>query len=165
MQICRSLAIFCARLFCCIPTQSSQVPSSPSSQQRMALVVTNLHIQKKAEEILEFFQDSSKTRVDLYDCTLTFLDGASHSAQVTSHRISQLIVKFGLNSENSSLQNDVEEAFFTESLVAESVLEPESPETWLRSIHGAFLPSPSMPSLERMDASQEGIKLETIRED
>lgn len=165
MQICRSLSIFCARLFCCIPTQTRQVPASPSSQQMLALVVTHLQIRSESTKMRDFYAASSKTSVSQYDCALSFSDGTSCEVQLTAHRISQLIAKYHLSPENSTLQNDAEDTFFTESLVAESVHETESPEIWLRSIHRTSPTSSSMPSLERMDASQEGIKLEPIRED
>lgn len=160
MQICRSLSIFCARLFCCIPTQTRQVPASPSSQQMLALVVTHLQIRSESTKMRDFYADSFKTSVSQYECTLSFSDGTSCEAQLTAHRISQLIERF-----DTTLQNDVERSFYPESLVAESMLEPEPLEIWLRSIHRPIPSSSSMPSLERMDASQEGIKLETIGED
>lgn len=163
MQICRSFSIFCARLFCCLSTPTRQTPASPSSQQMLALVVTRLQIRSESTKMRDFYADSSKTSVSQYECTLSFSDGTSCEAQLTAHRISQLIATYHLNAEN--LQNDVERTFYPESLIAESMLEPESPEIWLRSIHRPIPSSSSMPSLERMDASQEGIKLETIGED
>lgn len=166
MQICRSISLFCARLFCCVPSQPRTIPHSPSSQQMLELVVTHLAIEKASDEPRLFFDGLSKTTVTQYDCTLTFDDRSSGPAQLTRHKISQLMVTFS----GLSLDNHTDE-LFTESLVAESVNETESPEVWLRSIKRSppsptSLPaSPSLPSLHRMDTSSKGIKLETIRED
>ncbi len=163
MQICRSISLLCARLFCCVPSKPRTIPHSTNSQQMLELVVANLAIEKVSDEPRLFFDGQSKTTVTQYDCTLTFADRSFGSAQLTQHKISQLMAKFP----DLSIQNDSGE-FLPGSLVAESVNETESPEIWLRSIKrspSSLPPSPSLPSLEIIDESAEGIKLETIRED
>ena len=160
MQICQSMALFCSRLFCCFPTRTRQTPQPPSSQQRLDLKVEHLTITKMASSYLEFSQGSSKTRVFLYECSITFSDGNRSNTELTRHKICQLIQKFP----EISTTNQVEE-IFEESLIAESVFEQESAEIWLHKIHSQVPASPSQPSLERMDDSNEGITLESIMED